>query len=92
MIYSKVYRVLLRPNLILGIPRSWFFISAPAYLIPFNLDHTMLGVFLYILSLFIGYLLAKYFDPDFADIILEFMKTIKTPSLKTKILTDSIDY
>ena len=92
MIYSKVYRVLLRPNLIFGIPRSWFLIASPSYLIPYNMNLLMIGLLCYGATLFVGYLLAKYVDPNFSDILLEFLMSVRRISLAPKILTDSIQY
>jgi hypothetical protein len=64
------------PSLIMGIPRNWFLLSVGFYLVPYNFGSPFIGILLYLSSLLMGFMLSKYFDPDFADIIIEKLKYV----------------
>lgn len=74
--FSVIYRAVLLPSLILGVPRNWFVISFVFYLLPYNFGYAIYGLVFYIASIVFGFLMTKYFDPDFADIIMEKLKYI----------------
>jgi len=86
MSYSKIYRAVLLPSLIMGIPRNWFALSVIFYLIPYNFGSPLYGLLLYAASLVLGFLLTKYFDADFADLLLEKAKYVSLT--RTKIYHD----
>lgn len=75
------------PSLIMGIPRNWFGICVVFYLVPYNFGSPFFGLISYGASLVLGYMLTKYFDPDFADILVEKLKYISFTS-RTKIYHD----
>ncbi len=67
----------------MGIPRNWFLLSVMFYLVPYNFGSPFIGILLYLSSLLLGFMLTKYFDPDFADIIIEKLKYVSFSFLKT---------
>ncbi|MBU2645522.1 VirB3 family type IV secretion system protein [bacterium] len=81
--FSIIYRAVLLPSLIMGVPRNWFVISFVFYLLPYNFGYALYGLIFYIFSIAVGFLLTKYFDPDFADIILEKLKYVSLTFSKT---------
>jgi len=67
----------------MGVPRNWFAISVIFYLVPYNFGSPFYGLLLYGASILLGFLLTKYFDPDFADLIIEKLKYLSFSRTKT---------
>lgn len=87
---SRIYTSILIPNLILGVPRSWLGMCGLIFtVIYYFANERVIGGVMFLFTYVIGYLLTKYYDPDFANIIVEKMRNLNgTTFIRPKIYHD----